>query len=61
MNSQQYSIYIKALAVYAQIEGMKAENELRRFHNQSPAYTEDAFSVCVSTLNNLSIELQRAA
>lgn len=34
---------IEAMAVQAGIEGMKAENKVREYMGQHPAYTESAF------------------
>ena len=41
------------LAAQAEIEGMKAENALRAYNGQSPAYGEDSFSNSVGKFHDL--------
>lgn len=38
------NLFIRALACYARIEAMKAENSMRLANNQTPAYDEKSFA-----------------
>ena len=42
------------LAVQAEIEGMKAENDLRRLNSESPAYGSEQFNEKAFKLENLA-------
>ncbi len=50
----QLPILIEALAVMADIEGMKAENAARQACGDSPSHSEQSFMDCANELRCLS-------
>ena len=59
MTSSDVKRLAKVLAIWAEIEGMKAENQLSKFNN-SCAYGEKAFIKKADELRTLANELDEA-
>lgn len=57
LQSHKMAIMIRAMAVNAQIEAMKAENQARRHRSQAPAYTESEFFARSRELETLAKEM----
>jgi len=57
MTPQQLKIYITALRIGVDIEGMKIMNKEREIQGLAPAYDEMAFVYCSNQYNNLLKEL----
>lgn len=55
------ALMVQAYAINAEIEAMKAENDLREINNQSPAYSENNFAPMAVMLNNISVAIQGSA
>ncbi len=55
MNANDLAILFKSygqlISAYSKIEGMKAENAMRRTQDSSPAYTEDAFAIVTDDID----------
>ena len=56
MNQQLVKILCFALAEYARIEAMKAENQARIARDETIAYTESEFNNSASALDHLAME-----
>ncbi len=54
MNQYDIKRLAFVLAVQAEIEGMKSENDLRKLNNESPAYGYEHFEEQSMRLNNLA-------
>ena len=59
MNQYQYSILIQAMAINAQIEGMKAENDRCKVENWTPTWSQDHFDGHANNLSALADQLNR--
>ncbi|GIK44731.1 MAG: hypothetical protein LC131_03185 [Anaerolineae bacterium] len=57
LQSHKMAIMIRAMAVNAQVEAMKAENQARQHRGQIPAYTESKFFACSRELETLAREM----
>lgn len=57
LQSHKMAIMIRAMAVNARVEAMKAENQARQHRGQSPAYTENEFFACSRELETLAREM----
>ena len=57
MSPHNLRIQIRAMAVLAQVEGMKAQNELRLVQGEYPEYSFSDFDTYVDMLNTLSLEV----
>lgn len=57
MSDHALRIWLRANAIIAQIEAMKAENAYRVSNGYSVAYGEDAFNACANELQQLSQEV----
>ena len=53
MDKNSVDYYVSALAIQAEIEAMKAENDRRKMIEQSQAYTEADFYVKAEELRDL--------
>ena len=54
MNEYDVKRLALVLAVQAEIEGMKAENNLREQLHEAPAYGASQFNECANRLTNLA-------
>lgn len=57
LQSHKLAILIRAMAINAQVEAMKAENQARQHRGQSPAYTENEFFAYSRELETLAREM----
>jgi hypothetical protein len=54
MDNYQASLYVRAMAVCAEIESMKAENYQRNFRGESQAYKEEDFLCKAQELKDIA-------
>ncbi len=59
MSDYQVMLLVKAMAVQARIEAMKAQNAHWAAIGQSPAYGEDAFLGCAADLQAIAEQMER--
>ena len=55
---RMFSKWVKALAVVAEVDGMKAENMIRELKGESLAYNGDDFQKKADQLKRLAVELK---
>lgn len=53
------ALMVQAFAVYAEIEGMKAENKFRELRGETPAYIGEDFFKLSAELDKLALELKK--
>jgi len=59
MLNQTVNGFARSVAVLAEMEMMKATNEMRRSRNESDAYGEDAFAVLIKTQLEIVADIQQ--
>ena len=50
MQAEMYALVAQMNSIIAEIEGMKAENQLRSLHEESPAYGDKEFNEAAGRL-----------
>ncbi len=55
------NLNVELLALRAELEGMVAENQYRKYYDHPPAYVEDSFAMLASKIRELQADLSAKA